>query len=80
MERHYLICGLLGYFIAKNPRITSPDLSASIDEVLTASSFTLLGKEDGDLQLLDEMIAEFTMSVIARGFNRADRRKKNAKN
>jgi len=76
MERHYLICGLLGYFIAKNPRITSQDLSKSIDEVLAASTFTLLGKEDGDLQLLDEMIAELTMSVIGRGFNRADRRKK----
>ena len=76
MERHHLICGLLGYFIAKNPRIRSQDLSENIDEVLAASSFTVLGKEDGDLQLLDEMIAEFTMSVIARGFNRADRRKK----
>lgn len=44
--------------------------------MLSDSKFTPLGTESGDLQLLDEMIAEFTMSVIGRGFNRSDRRKK----
>lgn len=76
MERHHLICGLLGYFIGKDQHIRSKDLSDKINEVLEASTFTLLGEEDGDLQLLDEMISEFTMSVIAREFNRADRRKR----
>lgn len=76
MERYWLICGLLGWFCAKEPDITSQDLRIRIDQFLEASKFTMLGTEEGDLQLLDEMIAEFTMSLIGRGFNRADRRKK----
>ena len=76
MERHHLICGLLGYFVGLDKTITSKDLSVKIDQMLEVSKFTPLGTEDGDLQLLDEMIGEFTMSVIGRGFNRADRRKR----
>lgn len=76
MERHWLICGLLGWFCAKEPNITSLDLRIKIDQFLDDSKFTSLGAEAGDLQLLDEMIAEFTMSVIGRGYNRKDRRKK----
>lgn len=76
MERHHMICGLLGFFVGENINIKSVDLSFKINEMLLASKFTPLGSEEGDLQLLDEMIAEFTMSVIGRGFNRADRRKK----
>lgn len=76
MERNWLICGLLGYFCAKEPHITSEDLRVKIDQMLFESKFTPLGSEKGDLQLLDEMIGEFTMSVIGRGYNRADRRKK----
>jgi len=76
MERHHLICGLLGYFVGLDKTITSADLSIKIDQMLESSKFTPLGSEEGDLQLLDEMIAEFTMSVIGRGFNRKDRRKR----
>lgn len=76
MERNWLICGMLGYFCAKEPHITSDDLRIKIDQMLSESKFTSLGTEKGDLQLLDEMIAEFTMSVIGRGFNRNDRRRK----
>ena len=74
MERHHLICGLLGWFCAKQPNITSEDLQIKIDQVLADSKFTPLGSEEGDLQLLDEMIAEFLMSVMGRRFNRKDRR------
>ncbi len=74
MERHFLICGLLGWFCAKQPNITSEDLRIKIDHVLADSKFTPLGTEKGDLQLLDEMIAEFLMSVMGRQFNRKDRR------
>jgi len=74
MERHFLICGLLGWFCAKQPNITSEDLRIKIDQVLAHSKFTPLGTEDGDLKLLDEMIAEFLMSVMGRRFNRKDRR------
>jgi len=76
MERNWLICGMLGYFCAKEPHITSDDLHIKIDQMLSESKFTSLGTEKGDLQLLDEMIAEFTMSAIGRGFNRNDRRRK----
>ena len=76
MERNWLICGMLGWFCAKEPDITSDDLRVQIDQLLSNSKFTPLGTEIGDLQLLDEMIGEFTMSVLGRGFNRKDRRKK----
>ncbi len=76
MERNWLICAMLGYFVAKEPRITSDDLRYKIDEFLMESKFTPLGTEDGDLQLLDEMIGELTMSALGRGFNRSDRRRK----
>ena len=76
MERYWLICGLLGWFCAKEPHITSQDLRIKLDQILAKSKFTPLGSEKGDLQLLDEMIAEFTMSLMGRGFNRKDRRKK----
>ena len=75
MERNWLICGMIGYFCAKFPNISSDDLRYKIDEFLIESKFTPLGTEDGDSTLLDEMIAELTMSGIGRGFNRADRRK-----
>lgn len=75
MERTWLICGMLGYFCEKIPNITSQDLKLKIDNFLLDSKFTPLGTEEGDLQLLDEMISELTMSALGRGFNRSDRRK-----
>jgi len=75
MERSYLICGLIGQFCAENQSMDSTDLKIKIDQVLTASGFTILGTEEDDTQLLDEMIGEFQMSLIGRKFNRNDRRK-----
>jgi len=74
MERNYLICGLIGQFCAENQSIDSLDLRIKIDQVLTDSGFTVLGTEENDTQLLDEMIGEFQMSLIGRKFNRQDRR------
>ena len=65
----------MGWFCAKEPHITSEDLRIKIDQMLSDSKFTPLGTEKGDLQLLDEMIGEFTMSLLGRGYNRRDRRK-----
>jgi len=76
MERTWFVCGMLGWFCAKEPYITGEDLRIEIDQWLHESKFTPLGTEDGDLQILDEMIAEFTMSAIGRGINRKDRRKR----
>ncbi len=75
MERNWLICGMLGWYCAKDKNITSQDLREKIDQFLLDSKFTPLGTEPGDLALLDEMIGELTMSTIGRGFNRSDRRK-----
>ncbi len=74
MERNYLISGLMGWFCAKEPSIDGADLKVKIDQVLADSGFTLLGTEKDDMQLLDEMVAEFLMSVMGRKFNRKDRR------
>ena len=76
MERNYLIAGLMGWFCAKQPDSDGIDLKIKIDQVLSTSGFTLLGTEKGDLQLLDEMVAEFLMSVMGRKFNRHERREK----
>ncbi len=75
MQRNYLISGLMGWFCAKESSIDGTDLKIKIDQVLKESGFTLLGTEKDDMQLLDEMIAEFLMSVMGRKFNRKDRRK-----
>ena len=75
MERNYLICGLIGQFCAENQSVDSTDLKIKIDQVLIDSGFTVLGSEEGDAELLDEMIGEFQMSLIGRGYNRKDRRK-----
>ena len=74
MERSYLIAGLIGWFCAKEADIDGIDLKIKIDQVLSDSGFTLLGIEKDDLQLFDEMIAEFLISVMGRKFNRQDRR------
>ena len=50
-------------------------MRVEIDQFLIKSKFTPLGQEEGDLQLLDEMIGELTMGSIGRGSNRADRRR-----
>jgi len=76
MERNWLICGLLGWYCAREPHISSQDLRIKLDQMLEKSKFTPLGSEKEDLRLLDEMIAEFTMSLMGRGFNRKDRRQK----
>lgn len=76
MERNWLICAMLGWFCAKEKNITSADLQVKLDKYLIDSKFTPLGTEPGDLQLLDEMIAELTMAGMGRGYNRKDRRKK----
>ena len=75
MERNYLICGLAGYFVAKDSSIKGEDLRIKIDQVLADSKFTSLGSEKDDFTLLDEMCSEFLMSVLGRGYNRKDRRK-----
>ena len=75
MERNYLICMLIGQFIAKEGQsATSEKIKDYVDEALLKCCFTPLGREDGDLQLLDELIGETMMFVIGQGINRKQRR------
>ena len=57
MERNYLICGLVGWFSAKNNSIDGLDLKIKVDQVLTNSGFPILGTEKDDTQLIMELEA-----------------------
>lgn len=74
MERNYLICMLIGQNVAANNSINSDDLKIQIDESLAKCCFTPLGTEEGDTQLLDELLGETMMYVIGQGINRKQRR------
>ena len=74
MERHHLVCMLIGWHTAKNPHISSDDLKLEIDNELFKAKFTPLGTEDGDLQLLEELLGETMMYVLGQGINRKQRR------
>lgn len=74
MERHYLICMLIGQCVATDRNLNSDDLKLKIDEALLKCCFTPLGTEDGDIQLLDELLGETMMYVIGQGINRKQRR------
>lgn len=76
MERDHLICCLFGRITASKPDIDSQDLRIEIDNVLSESKFTTIGTEPNDIQLLDELIGELQMSLMGRGYNRKDRRRK----
>ena len=73
MERNYLICMLIGQLVEKGAR-TSDELKEEIDKSLLKCCFTPLGTEEGDSQLLDELIGETMMYVIGQGINRKQRR------
>ena len=75
MERNYLICMLIGQFVAKKGQsVTTDDLKEYIDESLIKCCFTPLGTEKDDLLLLDELLGETMMYVIGQGINRKQRR------
>lgn len=67
---------LIGWHTAKNPSISSEDLRLEVDKSLTNCHFTLLGSEQGDIELLDELIGETIMYVIGQGINRKMRRQR----
>ena len=75
MERNYLICMLIGQYVAKHGQdVRSDALNLYLDECLIKCCFTPLGTEEGDLQLLDELLGETMMYVIGQGINRSQRR------
>ena len=74
MERNNLICCLVGWYSAKNPNITADDLRITIDQHLTESQMSTLGTEDGDVQLMQDLLDETIFSVFGRHVNRKQRR------
>ena len=76
MERNYLICVLLGKYIALKPDSTSDDLRYHIDEQLQRCCLPLLGAESGDNVLLQELTGEIMIYVLGQGINRKQRRLK----
>lgn len=74
MERSNLICCLVGYFTAKHPTISSIDLRIMIDQRLQESQLTLLGHEENDINLMQDLLDETIFSVMGRGINREQRR------
>lgn len=76
MERRNLICLLVGWHSAKNQNLEAGDVKILIDNELMDAKFTPLGTESGDVELLQELLAETMMYVIGKGYNRKDRRKK----
>lgn len=75
MERARLICCLVGWYTRDDPSISSTDLKIKLDEHLIHSKMTPLGTEEGDIDLLQDLLDETMFSVLARGFNRKDRRR-----
>lgn len=74
MERDRLICCLVGKFSALKPNITADDLRIKIDQHLQECNFTSIGTEEGDLELLQDLLDETMMSVMGSGINRKMRR------
>ena len=74
MERDRLICCLVGKFSALEPNITAEDLRIKIDQHLQECNFTSIGTEDGDLELIQDLLDETMMSIMGAGINRKMRR------
>lgn len=74
MERDRLICCLVGRFVALEPSISSVDLKIKIDQHLQECNLTSIGTEEGDVELLQDLLDETIFSVLGRGINRKMRR------
>ncbi len=74
MERQKLICCLVGKFSALEPTINGEDLKIKIDQQLTNCNLTPLGNEEGDDELMEELLDELIISVYGAGINRKTRR------
>lgn len=75
MERDRLICCLVGRFTALEPNISSGDLKIKIDQHLQECNLTSIGTEEGDVELLQDLLDETMISVLGAGINRKQRRR-----
>jgi len=74
MERNKLICCLVGRFTALEPSICAADLRIKIDQHLQKCNLTLIGTEEGDTDLFQDLLDETIISVLGAGINRKQRR------
>jgi len=75
MERDRLICCLVGKYSALDKTIDAQDLRIKIDQHLSQFNMTPLGQEEGDDELMQDLLDETIFSVLASGgFNRKYRR------
>lgn len=75
MERHNLICSLIGFYIAKKKIQNANDLKIAVDNHLISHNMTPLGSEEGDDQLTQDLLDETIISVLSMGVNREQRRR-----
>lgn len=73
MERNYLICSLIAKYTALGHTDTD-SLRYNIDEDLAMAKQKPLGQEEGDMQFLNEYLAEIQIFVMGKGINRRQRR------
>jgi len=74
MERDRLICCLAGRYAALYPEDTAEDLRIRIDQHLVECQFTGLGNEEGDIELMQDLLDETVIASFGQGINRKMRR------
>jgi len=74
MERDRLICCLVGKYSALDKTIQAEDLRIKIDQHLEQFNMIPLGQEEGDDDLMQDLLDETIFSVLSGGFNRKYRR------
>lgn len=74
MQRDRLICCLVGKYTALDPSVTANDLRIQIDQHLAECHLTPIGSEEGDTELLQDLLDETMISVLGQGVNRKMRR------
>ena len=76
MERDRLICCLVGKYSALDKTINADYLRIKIDQHLSEVNMIPLGQEDGDVELMQDLLDETIFSVLSAGINRKTRRSK----
>ena len=70
MQRDRVICSLAGRYAALYPDDTAEDLRIRIDQHLVKCQFTGLGSEEGDVELMQDLLDETVIATLGQGINR----------
>jgi len=76
MERDRLICCLVGKYSALDKTIDAQDLRIKVDQHLEHFNMMPLGHEEGDEELMQDLLDETLFACLAKGINRKTRRSK----